>query len=176
MSCRLAKSYGFVKLLLMKPATNKNGRLRFLADGFSPAFHSCSTTVNRSMSASSSTNPIAGEEANAVTMLQSVEDKYGGVMTEMNHPMDPFLFSTLLRTSLSNWTLQVLFSFFLSFSYVVRLMIDLVLKIKMRNFYHSIPRKLIEMYGIVVHRIIEKVWGEQIVNVMSPSSLNIIVF
>ncbi|CAH2046011.1 unnamed protein product, partial [Thlaspi arvense] len=108
MSCRLAKSYGLIKLL-MKPA---NGRLRcfpqfmrFPADGFS-AFHSFSTTRNRSMSASSSANPMAGVEPNGVTLLPAVEDKYGGVVTEMSHPMDPSAFSSLLRSSLSNWTLQ----------------------------------------------------------------------
>ncbi|KAG7536039.1 NUDIX hydrolase domain [Arabidopsis suecica] len=101
MSCRLAKSYGLIKLLL---SNNNNGRrLRFPpADGFS-AFHSCFTTRDRSMSASSSTNPMSREEA---TLLPSVQDKYGGVMTEMTHPMDPSLFSTLLRSSLSTWTLQ----------------------------------------------------------------------
>ncbi|XP_056844434.1 nudix hydrolase 2 isoform X2 [Raphanus sativus] len=57
---------------------------------------------------SSSTNPMAGEEANngGVTMLPVVEDKYGGVMTEVNHPMDPSAFSALLQSSLSTWTLQ----------------------------------------------------------------------
>ena len=52
---------------------------------------------------------MAAEEANgSVTMLPGVEDKYGGVVTEISHPMDPSAFSALLRTSLSNWTLQVL--------------------------------------------------------------------
>ncbi|KAL1214035.1 Nudix hydrolase 2 [Cardamine amara subsp. amara] len=103
MSCRLAKSYGFIKLLMKKPS---NGRcLRFPADGFS-AFHSSTTTRNRSMSASSSTNPMSGEELNGATLLSAVEDKYGGVMTEMTHPMDPSAFSLLLKASLSNWTLQ----------------------------------------------------------------------
>ncbi|CAH8277923.1 unnamed protein product [Arabidopsis lyrata] len=55
------------------------------------------------MSASSSSNPMSRDEA---TLLPSVQDKYGGVMTEMSHPMDPSLFSTLLRSSLSTWTLQ----------------------------------------------------------------------
>lgn len=105
MSCRVAKSYGLIKLLL---SNNNNGR-RLPADGFS-AFHSCFTTRNRSMSASSSANPMSRDEA---TLLPSVQDKYGGVMTEMSHPMDPSLFSTLLRSSLSTWTLQVLSSFFL---------------------------------------------------------------
>ncbi|OAO92980.1 NUDT2 [Arabidopsis thaliana] len=103
MTCRLAKSYGLIKLLLCNK--NNGRRLRFPpADGFS-AFHSCSTTRNRSMSASSSsTNPMSREDA--TTLLPSVQDKYGGVMTEMTHPMDPSLFSTLLRSSLSTWTLQ----------------------------------------------------------------------
>ncbi|XP_013611128.1 PREDICTED: nudix hydrolase 2-like isoform X2 [Brassica oleracea var. oleracea] len=57
--------------------------------------------------AASSTDPMVGEEANGgVTMLPAVEDKYGGVMTEMSRPMDPSAFSALLRSSLSNWTLQ----------------------------------------------------------------------
>ncbi|KAH0899269.1 hypothetical protein HID58_048837 [Brassica napus] len=86
MSCRLAKSYGFIRF--------------------------CSTaTRNISMSASSSscTNPTAGEEAKGgVTVLPVVEDKYGGVMTEISHPMDPSAFSALIQSSLSSWTLQVL--------------------------------------------------------------------
>jgi hypothetical protein len=125
MTCRLAKSYGLIKLLLCNK--NNGRRLRFPpADGFS-AFHSCSTTRNRSMSASSSsTNPMSREDA--TTLLPSVQDKYGGVMTEMTHPMDPSLFSTLLRSSLSTWTLQVLSSFFL--------LLNLILldSIKMTNF------------------------------------------
>lgn len=64
------------------------------------------------MSASSSANPMSAEEANGVTLLPAVEDKYGGVVAEMSQPMDPFAFSLLLRSSLSNWTLQVLFFFF----------------------------------------------------------------
>nr|VDC91093.1 unnamed protein product [Brassica rapa] len=109
MSCRLAKSYGFIRLLM-------NPRLRFLhfprfpADGFS-AFRSCSTATRiRSMSASSSssTNLMAGEDANSgVTVLPVVEDKYGGVMTEISHPMDPSAFSALLQSSLSTWTIQL---------------------------------------------------------------------
>ncbi|CAN7043965.1 nudix hydrolase 2 isoform X1 [Brassica rapa] len=101
MSCRLAKSYGFIRLLM-------NPRLRFPADGFS-AFRSCSTATRiRSMSASSSsTNLMAGEDANSgVTVLPAVEDKYGGVMTEISHPMDPSAFSALLQSSLSTWTTQ----------------------------------------------------------------------
>ncbi|ESQ39917.1 hypothetical protein EUTSA_v10000989mg [Eutrema salsugineum] len=58
------------------------------------------------MAASSSTNPMSGEEATGVTLLPAVEDRYGGVMTEMSQPMDPSAFSALLRSSLSNWTLQ----------------------------------------------------------------------
>ncbi|EOA13877.1 hypothetical protein CARUB_v10026979mg [Capsella rubella] len=110
MSCRLAKSYGLIKLLCDN--NNNGGRCRLLrfpqfllpspSDGFS-AFRSCST---RSMSASSSTNPMSLQEADAVKLLPYVEDKYGGVMTEMTHPMDPCVFSALLRASLSNWTLQ----------------------------------------------------------------------
>lgn len=57
------------------------------------------------------TDPMVVEEANGgVTMLPAVEDKYGGVMTEMSRPMDPSAFSALLRSSLSNWTLQVTLS------------------------------------------------------------------
>lgn len=108
MSCRLAKSYGFIRLL-MKPRLRFP---RFPADGFS-AFRSCSTATRiRSMSASSSssTNLMAGEDANSgVTVLPVVEDKYGGVMTEISHPMDPSAFSALLQSSLSTWTIQVLF-------------------------------------------------------------------
>lgn len=52
---------------------------------------------------------MAGEEAKGgVTVLPVVEDKYGGVMTEISHPMDPSAFSALLQSSLSSWTLQVL--------------------------------------------------------------------
>ncbi|CAN8245674.1 unnamed protein product [Cochlearia groenlandica] len=58
------------------------------------------------MSASSSITPISGEEANVITLIPAVEDSYGGVVAEMRHPMDPSAFSTLLRASLSNWTLQ----------------------------------------------------------------------
>lgn len=62
-----------------------------------------------SASSSSSTNLLTSEEANGgVTVLPGVEDKYGGVVTEISHPIDPSAFSALLRTSLSNWTLQVL--------------------------------------------------------------------
>lgn len=62
-----------------------------------------------SAASSSSTNLMVGEEANGgVTVLPGVEDKYGGVVTEISHTMDPSAFSSLLRTSLSNWTLQVL--------------------------------------------------------------------
>ncbi|XP_010538454.1 PREDICTED: nudix hydrolase 2 [Tarenaya hassleriana] len=50
--------------------------------------------------ASSSRNGIAGE------VLPAVEDRYGGVVAEMNHPMDPPLFSSLLRSSLFHWKLQ----------------------------------------------------------------------
>ncbi|XP_056863182.1 nudix hydrolase 2 [Raphanus sativus] len=58
-------------------------------------------------SSSSSTNLMAGEEANGgVTVLPGVEDKYGGVVTEISRPMDPSTFSALLQTSLSNWTLR----------------------------------------------------------------------
>ncbi|KAF8096262.1 hypothetical protein N665_0313s0031 [Sinapis alba] len=107
MSSRVAKSYGLIKLLMKKPG---DGCLRFPqfprfpADGFSP-FRSYSTARNRFMSASSSssTDPMAN---GGVTLLPVVEDKYGGVMTEMSRPMDPSAFSALLRSSLSNWTLQ----------------------------------------------------------------------
>ena len=62
-----------------------------------------------SASSSSCTNPMAGEEAKGgVSVLPVVEDKYGGVMTEISHPMDPSAFSVLLQSSLSTWTLQVL--------------------------------------------------------------------
>ncbi|KAL0693253.1 hypothetical protein Bca4012_060433 [Brassica carinata] len=112
MSSRVAKSYGLIRLLMKKPGDRCLPRfpqfLRFPADGFSP-FRSCNTARNRFMSASSSfsADPMAGEEANGgVTLLPAVEDKYGGVMTEMSRPMDPSAFSSLLRSSLSNWTLQ----------------------------------------------------------------------
>ncbi|KAF8108402.1 hypothetical protein N665_0109s0027 [Sinapis alba] len=58
-------------------------------------------------SSSSATNLVTREEANGgVTVLPGVEDKYGGVVTEISHPMDPSAFSALLRTSIANWTLQ----------------------------------------------------------------------
>ncbi|KAJ0252785.1 Nudix hydrolase 2 [Hirschfeldia incana] len=113
MISRVAKSYGLIRLL-MKPSGGGCLRVpQFLrcypADGFS-AFRSCNTARrNRFMSASSfsSTDPMAGEEANGgVTLLPAVEDKYGGVMAEMSRPMDPSAFSALLRSSLSTWTLQ----------------------------------------------------------------------
>nr|VDD30529.1 unnamed protein product [Brassica oleracea] len=107
MISHMAKSHGLIRLL-MKPCDGclrSPQFLRFPADGFS-AFRSYSLSRSRFMSASS-TDPMVGEEANGgVTMLPAVEDKYGGVMTEMSRPMDPSAFSALLRSSLSNWTLQ----------------------------------------------------------------------
>ncbi|CAF1736519.1 BnaC09g20330D [Brassica napus] len=107
MISHMAKSHGLIRLL-MKPCDGclrSPQFLRFPADGFS-AFRSYSLSRSRFMAASS-TDPMVGEEANGgVTMLPAVEDKYGGVMTEMSRPMDPSAFSALLRSSLSNWTLQ----------------------------------------------------------------------
>ncbi|CAN6972060.1 hypothetical protein IGI04_035065 [Brassica rapa subsp. trilocularis] len=105
MISRVAKSHGLIRLL-KKPCDGCLRSplfLRFPADGFS-AFRSYSLTRSRFMS----TDPMVGEEARngGVTMLPAVEDKYGGVMTEMTRPMDPSAFSALLRSSLSNWTLQ----------------------------------------------------------------------
>ncbi|XP_019096029.1 PREDICTED: nudix hydrolase 2-like isoform X2 [Camelina sativa] len=109
MSCRLAKSFSFIRLFFLRSSNNKNNgsRLRFPqfpADAFS-AFRSSRyrSVMSASSSSSSSSNPMSREDA---TLLPSVEDKYGGVRTEMTHPMDPSLFSSLLRASLSNWTLQ----------------------------------------------------------------------
>ncbi|KAH0910239.1 hypothetical protein HID58_033560 [Brassica napus] len=106
MISRVAKSHGLIRLL-KKPCDGCLRSplfLRFPADGFS-TFRSYSLTRSRFMS----TDPMVGEEARngGVTMLPAVEDKYGGVMTEMTRPMDPSAFSALLRSSLSNWTLQV---------------------------------------------------------------------
>ena len=106
MISRVAKSHGLIRLF-KKPCDGCLRSplfLRFPANGFS-AFRSYSLTRSRFMS----TDPIVGEEARngGVTMLPAVEDKYGGVMTEMSRPMDPSAFSALLRSSLSNWTLQV---------------------------------------------------------------------
>lgn len=62
------------------------------------------------MWASSSRNEIAGEMAaakeNSVTLLPALDDKYGGVVAEMIRPMDPSVFSSVLRASLSHWRLQ----------------------------------------------------------------------
>ena len=117
MISHMAKSHGLIRLL-MKPCDGclrSPQFLRFPADGFS-AFRSYSLSRSRFMAASS-TDPMVGEEANGgVTMLPAVEDKYGGVMTEMSRPMDPSAFSALLRSSLSNWTLQVTLSLSLSLS------------------------------------------------------------
>lgn len=37
------------------------------------------------------------------------EDAYGGVIIEMKEPMDPDLFTSALRTSISQWRQQVYF-------------------------------------------------------------------
>lgn len=42
-----------------------------------------------------------------VQLLSSVEDLYGGVRVDIVEPMDPKVFSTLLKASMSHWRQQV---------------------------------------------------------------------
>lgn len=43
----------------------------------------------------------------AVELLNSVDDPHGGVCVDMKEPMDPKVFSTALKASISHWRLQV---------------------------------------------------------------------
>lgn len=42
-----------------------------------------------------------------VDRLNAVEDLHGGIRVDMEEPMDPEIFSALLRTSISQWRQQV---------------------------------------------------------------------
>lgn len=46
-----------------------------------------------------------------VQVLPSCDDEHGGVIVEMEEPMDPNDFSVILRCSLSQWKLQVFMEF-----------------------------------------------------------------
>jgi Nudix hydrolase domain len=60
------------------------------------------------------TNPssVAGsilmQQGQEVELLDFVNDDYGGVIVEMKAPMDPTVFASSLRASISNWRKQVL--------------------------------------------------------------------
>ena len=49
--------------------------------------------------------------------LPSNEDEFGGVIVEMKEHMDSDVFHTLLKTSLLQWKLQVLFYIFSSMNF-----------------------------------------------------------
>ncbi|KAK4270867.1 hypothetical protein QN277_019635 [Acacia crassicarpa] len=45
----------------------------------------------------------AGDELQQVKLLTSTNDKYGGVIVEMEEPIDPTTFISILRASISHW-------------------------------------------------------------------------
>lgn len=44
-----------------------------------------------------------------VEVLNAVEDKHGGVIVNIEEPMDSIVFASLLKASLSHWRVQVKF-------------------------------------------------------------------
>lgn len=57
------------------------------------------------MSISTSSLPLPEEVM--PELLSSVDDLYGGVRVDMVKPMDPQVFGTLLKASMSQWRQQV---------------------------------------------------------------------
>lgn len=59
-------------------------------------------------------------EVENVQLLPAIEDDHGGVVVELKEHMDPAVFLTKLKTSMTQWTLQVLFYplFFLVFLFL----------------------------------------------------------
>lgn len=61
------------------------------------------------MSISTSSLPLPEEvmPENGVELLSSVDDLHGGVRVDMVKPMDPQVFGTSLKASMSQWRQQV---------------------------------------------------------------------
>ncbi|XP_050206092.1 nudix hydrolase 2-like [Mercurialis annua] len=86
------------------------GSLSFLSHGHSQGYSSKTSLLIRNMSTRSSV-PIGKEmvtdnEVEQIELLDGVEDLYGGVVVEMKESMDPEIFTSLLRASISQWRLQ----------------------------------------------------------------------
>lgn len=76
--------------------------------------------IRSSMSSSSSTSAAVSVQQQVERILEGRNDDHGGVIVEMtNEPLDPAVFASLLRASLSHWRLQVLL-FHIGFSYKLR--------------------------------------------------------
>ncbi|XP_054802197.1 nudix hydrolase 10-like isoform X2 [Prosopis cineraria] len=63
-----------------------------------PIWHMAGST-----SSMSNTQVAAGDELQQVKLLTSTNDNYGGVIVEMDEPMDPTTFISILRASISHW-------------------------------------------------------------------------
>lgn len=57
----------------------------------------------------------AHDQVQQIELLTSTDDDYGGVIVEMDDPMDSTTFLSILRASISNWKHLVLFVFILYF-------------------------------------------------------------
>lgn len=60
-----------------------------------------------------SSMPVAGEaaaenEVQGMKLLSGKDDYYGGIIVDMDEPMKPSAFVSILRASISNWKAQVL--------------------------------------------------------------------
>lgn len=58
---------------------------------------------------SASTALVAKEEMGyrGISLLNAVEDRHGGVIVNMEEPLDSVVFASSLKASLSNWRQQV---------------------------------------------------------------------
>lgn len=69
-----------------------------------PIKHMASST-----SSMSKATQAVGRELQQCKLLTSTNDKYDGVIVEMDEPMDPITFISILRASISNWKQLVVF-------------------------------------------------------------------
>lgn len=68
------------------------------------------------MSASISSPPTAAQvaskdEVREIKLLTSTNDDHGGVIVEMDEPMDSITFVSILRASISHWKKLVVYHF-----------------------------------------------------------------
>ncbi len=66
----------------------------------------------RSMSTSKNSSSTAAEmpaEEDRVKLLTSTDDNYGGVIVELDQPMDSTTFISILRASIAHWKQLVVF-------------------------------------------------------------------
>lgn len=63
----------------------------------------------RSMSTPTVSSLAAEDQVQKVKLLTSTDDNHGGVIVEMDRPMDSTTFVSILRASISHWKQLVVF-------------------------------------------------------------------